>query len=347
MFHARIPLKTLARLCRNLSTLLHSGVDIKDALRLVSDKTGDSYCKAVLTEISEAIQRGNELSESMRAYGEYFPELVVNMVEMGEQTGQLPEVLAHLADHYDKVLELRRSFLRSIAWPAFQFFAAIGVIALLILVLGIIADVRGTKPLDVLGLGLIGPSGAVKWLAYNFGTLSLLFVVYQLVNRSLAAKQVFDSFVLRIPVLGDCVQSFAIARFSWAFYLTQQTGMPMNRSLELSLQATANGAYMAAIPQMTQLVEAGEELSDAMAATGLFPADYVHMVKVGETAGTVPEQLHRLSPQFEERARRSLQTMAAALGWAIWSLVAAFIIFFVLRVMLWYVGMLNEALRGI
>ncbi|NOX53717.1 MAG: type II secretion system F family protein, partial [Planctomycetes bacterium] len=286
---SRIPLKTLASLCRSLGTMLHSGVDIKEAFDLVARRTGDRLCRQILTEIREAIQSGREISESMRDYGDYFPEMVINMVAMAEQTGQLPEVLLHLGEHYENNLELRRTFLRSIAWPVFQLVAAILVIALLILVLGVIADVQGGEALDVLGLGLAGPSGAVTWLVCNFGTIAALYVIFQVINRSLRGKQVLDPLLMKIPVLGKCMQDFAIARFSWAYYLTQQTGMPIRRSLELSLRATSNGAYIAAIPQVCDMVQGGEELSTALAATGLFPIEYLHVVRVGETAGTVPE----------------------------------------------------------
>jgi len=330
-----------------MGTMLHSGIDIKDAFDLAARKMGDARCRQTLADIGAAIRRGSEMSEAMRDFGDYFPQLLVNMVGMAEQTGQLPEVLLHLADHYENNLELRRTFRRTIAWPVFQFVAAILVIALLILVLGIIAQTRGTEALDVFGLGLAGPSGAVIWLTCTFGTFGLGYIVYKVIDRSLAGKRFLDPLLMRIPVVGGCMQSFAIARFSWAYYLTQQTGMPIRRSLDASLRATSNGAYVAVIPQICQMIESGEDLSTALAESDLFPIEYLHAVKVGETSGTVPESLHRLSPQFEAQARRSLQTLTSVLAWLIWALVAAFIIFFVFRFMFWYVGMINDAARGL
>ncbi|HID21568.1 MAG TPA: hypothetical protein EYP14_04120, partial [Planctomycetaceae bacterium] len=177
--HSRIPMKTLAVLCRSLGTMLHSGIDLKKAMDLAARKTGDQLCRQILTEIGDAVRDGREMSEAMSDYGGYFPDMVINMVAMAEQTGQLPEVLLRLADHYEKNVELRRTFLRSIAWPVFQLVAAILVIALLILVLGVIADAQGGEALDVLGLGLAGPSGAVTWLVCNFGTIAAVFVLLQ------------------------------------------------------------------------------------------------------------------------------------------------------------------------
>ena len=347
IFSSRISLKTLAILCRSLGTMLHSGVDILQSLRLAAQKSGNARCRQIVAETEESIREGNDLSFALSQYGDYFPGLMIHMVAMAEATGQLPEVLLNLAEHYEHNLELRRTFLRSIAWPAFQLVAAILVIALLILVLGLIAEAQGTEAMDVLGLGLSGPTGAVLWLTFTFGTFFLLCAGYQIASRSLRSKRIFDSLLMRVPVLGTSMQSFALARFSWAYYLTQQTGMPMRASLEGSLKATSNGAYMNAIPQICQMVERGETLSDALAESNLFPEEFLHVVKVGETSGTVPESLHRLSPQFEDSARRGVRTLAIAFGWLIWLAVAGFIIFFIFRVLFWYIGMINEATRGL
>jgi type IV pilus assembly protein PilC len=82
-----------------------------------------------------------------------------------------------------------------------------------------------------------------------------------------------------------------------------------------------------------------------MTESGLFPADYVQMVDVAEHSGTVPEMLDRLSPQFEDQARRALNGLTAALGWGVWVLVAMFIIFLVFNIMLRYIGTITDLSR--
>ncbi|MFG0335587.1 MAG: type II secretion system F family protein, partial [Maioricimonas sp. JB049] len=128
----------------------------------------------------------------------------------------------------------------------------------------------------------------------------------------------------------------------WAFHLTQEAGMPIDESIEASLRATANGAFIAATPQMVAEIEEGETLTDAFAHSRLFTNEFIEMVHVGENTGTVPEALHRLSPQFEEQARRSLRALSATVGWLVWLFVAGFIVFAIFSIVLWYVNMLNS-----
>ena len=344
---ASLPLKALAHACRSLSTLLESGVEVRQAFKLASGKTGDARCRDAFAEINVQISAGHEISAAMQGQGRTFPELIIDMIEMSEGTGSLPEVLTHLANHYENNLRLRREFVSSIMWPMFQLVAAVLIVALLIVIFGLIGDNPGGPNMKQLVFGLSGVSGAAIWLTCTFGSAFLLWIGYQVSVRQFAAKRVLDPLCLRVPVLGTCLRSFAIARFSWAYYLTQQSGMPVDRSLTSSLKATNNGAFQGATPLVCAGIREGEDLSVVLTASGLFPDDYLHMVSVAETSGTVPEMLHRLSPQFEEQARRSLKILTAAVSWLVWLLVATFIVFFIFRFFLWYVGMINDAVRGV
>lgn len=339
MFASRVPLKQLALICRSLSTMLHSGVPVVKAFENAARKARDGRLRSVFRHVTIQLQSGDDVSTAMRAHAGYFPELMLDMVAVAEQTGALPEVLRALADHYENNLRLRKQFLAQIAFPVIQFTAAVFVIALLIYILGILPG----DPLDVLGFGLVGPSGALKWLAGWAMLIGGGFFAYKLVAASLQGRAIVHKVLLNVPVIGTCMRDFAVARFAWAYHLTQEAGMPVDESLEASLRATANGAFIAASPHIVSDVMSGETLTEALARSDLFTDEFIQIVDTAETSGTVPEALARLSPQFEEQARRSLRGLAIAAGWLIWMGVAAFIIFLVFRIVLWYVGLINAA----
>lgn len=341
----RIPQKSLAVICRSLATMLHSGIDVQKAIAMTADKLSDPRAREAMRNVQDAIIRRGEVAEAMRDQGGRFPNLMMDLVEVGERTGSLPEVLASLARHYETNVRLKREFLGSIAWPMFQMVAAILVIALLIYILGILqSGTTGTLRFDIFGLS--GASGAMTWLFLTFGSLAGIFAAYKLIVRNLAGRQFLDPLLMRIPVLGKCMRSFAIARFSWAFALTQQSGMSIKPSVDQSMRATANGAFIGRKDLVWDELHRGGELTDALAATQLFPEEYIQTVHVAETSGTVPEALDRLSPRFEEDAQRSLKALTAAMGWGIWALVAMFIIYLIFSIALQYVGMINDAASG-
>lgn len=345
MFAARIPLSQLPPLCRSLGTMLDSGVPMLSALKTVEEQS-QGYTQTALHEIALDIRSGSDLTEAFQKHGSYFPELVVDMVTVAEHTGALPEVLKSLADHYENLIRMRRMLLSAIAWPVFQLVAAILVIAGLILIIGWINEARPETGFDPLGFGLSGELGAMVWLGYCFGTLAAVFFVYKFLVRGFQQAHALHSLLLTIPVVGHCLRSFAIARFSWAYALTQQSGMDVKSSLAASLKATNNAAFYDAAPRIYAAVAAGEDFADALNHVQLFPRQFIEMVRVGEQSGTVPETLERLSPQFEEDARRSLQALTVTFGWVIWSLVAIMIIFLIFRLAMFYVGMINQAASG-
>lgn len=347
MFAAHMPLAALATLCRSLGTMLHSGVNLLKALKVVEQQQRTEFARQSLRQISDEVRKGTDLATALREQQPYFPDLLIEMVEVAERTGTLPEVLLGLADHYENLIRLRRTFLGAIAWPVLQLIAAIFIVAGLILVLGILAGSQGGQPaFDPLGLGLFGVSGALTWLAYCFGTAVALAMLYLLLTRGFRQAKAVHRVLLAVPVVGGCLRAFAIARFAWAYALTQQAGMDVKPSLEASLRATNNGAFIAAAPHILAAIMAGEEFTTALEITGLFPRQFLEMVRVGESSGTVPETLQRLSPQFEEQARRSLQALTSALGFLIWSLVALLIIVLIFRIFGSYVEMINKAASG-
>lgn len=346
MFARRVPQKTLALLARNLGTLLHAGVGLKRAFEVSANKLSHPATKAALRDVIEQINEGSDVTAALRSHGEFFPSLFTDMLSVAEETGMLPEVLLHLAEHYDNNARLKRETIQSLAWPTIQMVLAVLVIALLIFVLGMLPAGEGKFDMRSLTFGLAGPSGALLWLGGCFSFFAGLYVAVLQLQRAMNAKLIVDPILINVPVLGTCLRSFAIARFSWAFFLTQQSGMPVTQSLEASLRATNNGAFLHAVGPMCADVREGCTITEAFSNARLFPEDYIEMVTVAEESGTVPEALHRLSPQFEETARRSLKMLTRALTVLVWLGLASMIVFFVFRFMLLYISIIQDAASG-
>ena len=352
MFSPRLSTKHVAQACRSLATSLRAGIPVAKAFDIATGKSGDPRLRRVMLDIAAQLRSGSDITGACRSHEGVWPDLFLNMVDVAERTGSLPEVLQSLSEHYENNQRLKNDFRGQMIMPLIQLMAAIMIVAFLIWLLGGL-DLGGFsgKPgdndqqaFDIIGLGLQGVSGAIIWLgSWAMGAVAL-FVAYQLASRSRALRAVLHRSLLGFPVIGTCLRSFAIARFSWSYALTQDAGLPIQESLESSFAATDNGAFQAAAPRVTNEVMNGEELSDALAHSQLFPEDFIQIVHVGETTGTVPETLARMSPDFEDQARRSLRTLTSAFAWGIWLAVALFIGFIVIRFVLMYKRLLESVM---
>ncbi len=350
MFSARLSTKHVALACRSLSTSLKAGIPVTKAFDIAVNKSGDAKLRSVMQNVATQVRAGSDVASACRSFDGLWPDLFLNMVDVADRTGSLPEVLLSLSDHYENNVRLQRDFRGQMVMPLAQLFAAVMIVAFLIWLLGEInlaefsgkAGADNQQAFDIIGLGLKGLSGSLIWISSWAMAVASLYVGYQIARRSTALKATLHKALMGVPAIGSCLQSFAIARFSWSFALTQEAGLPVQESLESSLAATDNGAFQAASPRIVNDVVNGVELTDALAHTKLFPEDFVQIVHVGETTGTIPETLARLSPEFEDQARRSLAAMTSAIGWTIWLLVAAFIGYIVIRFFMLYAELINS-----
>lgn len=326
-----------------MATMLHSGVPIVKVMSTVSIRIGGPTCQRHLRAVADQLKMGEDVRSAFNSQDGYFPDLFVDMVAVAEDTGTLPEVLKSLADHYETMVRIRREFTGQIALPILQFCFAILIITFVIYIMGVLAESRGGTPTDIFGWGLTGTKGAGVFFFSTVGFIFGTWFLYMIAARGMRQQRLFHSLFLAIPIIGPCLRAFALARFSWAFALTQQAGMRITPSLESSLKATANYAFIGATPRIIALIKQGEDLSTAMADSNLFPLEFLQMVQVAETSGTVPEMLEHLSPQFEDSARRALRQLAIAVGWLVWAVVAGFIIFCIFSLFKFYINALEEA----
>ena len=341
-----LPWASLSAFAQSMGRLTEAGVDIRRALQSAGGRASDKRLEQASANLRKSLSGGSTLTEALTAQGELFPPLFRDLVHVGELTGHLPEVFTALAAYYDTRLQQLRQFRSSIAWPLIQFIAAISVIGLLIFILGLLPPAGPDgRPWDVTGLGLYGSTGATLWFLGWGGLSAAAFIGWKFTRNRLAAAQTLDALLLQIPVLGPCLAAFAVARFAWCFSLTQKAGMDIRPSLDASFRAAENGAFSAAAPFVWNDVAAGETLTDSFRNSRVFPEEFLQIVATAEETGTVPEQLHRLSHIFEEQAIRTMRKLTMLISGAVWLFTGGLIVFFIFRLALLYVGILQDGLK--
>lgn len=346
LFSERIGQKELAQLCRRLATGLEAGIDVRRAWARESSGRLSPGLRRRLQEVSDGVNRGETLTDALARTGAYFPGLFRELLAVGEQTGKLAEVLKRLAEHYEHQLRLKRIFLGAIAWPMLQLFAAICVIGLLIYVMGFISG-EGGKPIDVLGLGLVGGQGVLIYFAVILAIAAFVFLTIQAVRRGLAWTRPVQKALLEIPVLGKQLQTLSLAQLAWTMHLTFDAGMDLLPALPLIFRSTRNARYTDHIDQVLTSVRSGEEITEAFAETRAFPRDFIDSLEVGERSGRLPETMEILSGQYQDQAQRALTALTVLAGFAVWGLVAIIIIVLIFRLAMFYLGTINDALQGI
>jgi len=324
---------------------LAAGVDVRTVWTREADRAGGQAARRALGAVRDAVERGESLAAALDASGDYFPVLFRELADVGEQTGQLSEVFTQLADHYENQLELRRNFMAVISWPLLELGLSLVIIGLLIWIMGFIHRIAGGDA-DPLGFGLVGNTGlAIYVLVLAAIGLPLFFTIWA-ARRGLAWTRPIQRGIFRLPVLGKALETLALARLAWSLYVTMNTGMEVRRALRLSLQSTHNARYTDQIPGMEDDIQAGRPIHEAFARTGVYPAEFLDTLAVGEESGRLVESMGRLSQQYHDRARAALGTLTKVGGFSVWLAIAVVIIFFIFRLAGFLLENIHNAAQG-
>ncbi len=296
-----------------------------------------------MADVSRRIDAGQTVGEALEAQ-RYLPPLAVEMINVGEQTGKLERVLRQLAEHYENILSLRRVFLMGLAWPLIQLFISVTVVGFLIWILGVIAESNGGQGIDMLGIG-IGARGL--WNYLNILVFAALVVIVPIVfiQQGFLFTGPLMRIMLRIPLIGPCLQYLALSRVAWALSMAIDAGMSAIASLRLALRASQNIYYSSAWPAVEQALERRCPMADALRASGRFPEEFLMVLETGELSGMVSETLDRHAADLRERAQALLRTLTVLAGTACSLAVMLIIGAVVLRMGMSYVNMLNDATK--
>jgi type IV pilus assembly protein PilC len=337
---SRLSLSDVIELCRSLRHYLGAGLSLVDAFRHQA-KSGAARVRPVAGRIAAALEQGESLEDALKREQAVLPSLFLSLARVGEHTGMLAEVFGEMEKYFLRQRKLWRHFIAISAWPLIQFVLAVFVLAGLILIMGVLADVRGGEPLDPLGLGLAGPSGALIFLCVVWGSVGGLAVIYWFVTRKLGGAAPVEAFLLGLPALGPCLRALALARFCMALRLTTETGMSIVKAMRLSLSATGNAAFIAHAEQIEGDLRQGEELTLALSRSGLFPEDFQHIIAVAEESGTLDQVLAHQTEHYQEESGRRLAILASVAGYIVYAFVGLVIIIAIFRIYNWYLGLLG------
>jgi len=335
-------LSGLIEWCRALKQGLGAGLSLVRVFQLQANK-GPMAMRAMAERIAQRLQGGDALEDALDAEGETLPKLFREMAGVGERTGHLPEIFEELAEYYELQRKLGRDFRAQITLPVLQFFAAVFVIAGVMVILGMIADTRGGEAIAPIGFGLTGTGGAIIFLVAVGIFLGSLVGLYFFITRGLRQRTAFEAFLLRLPAVGPCAEAFALGRFCLALRMTMETGMSPQEALRLTLRATGNSAFAAHEPEIVAMIKSGEEITTALRKCPAFPEEFLNHVSVAEVTGQIPEVMIHQGEFYREESARRLKTLTTFAGHGVWAFVAILIIIAIFKLASIYFGALSQA----
>ncbi|WP_066685132.1 type II secretion system F family protein [Christensenella intestinihominis] len=328
--------------CEQLAYTLKAGISLEEGLLVIGEDLGDAEGSRIIGELTEAVGEGGTLAGALRASGK-FPHYMVQMVEIGEASGRLEQVLSSLSAYYERQEALARSIKSSVTYPLIM------IVMMVAVILVIVTQVLPVFQEVFRGLGS-EMSGFVQGLLQFGNAVSRYAAVIIIVIAALAAALLFlraskrgRAFLssVRARMFKKTSAAVASGRFASAMAMMLGSGMDVDEALAMTGELTGDERTRGKIALMKQKMEAGMGFADAVREAGMFSGLYGKMISVGFKTGTLDSVMDRIADRYEEEASRRMNAVVSALEPTLVAVLSVIVGLILLAVMLPLAGVMS------
>lgn len=315
LLRRRIEPGSVALFARQLSTMMSAGLPLVRALRSIARDHHDKRLARILEQVGDDVQKGESLATALSAHPEAFGEVFVSLVQTGEVSGSLDEVLDQTAGYLERAELLRLKVEAALRYPTFILTFAGGVLlAMFFKIIPMFADIYGRfrVQLPVPTRVLLGISHALT--SHALATLLLVILAALALAAWLRTEEGrirWDGMKFQIPLFGSLVQMYAMTRYARTLGILVGSGTNILYALRVLRPVPGNKMVAKGIDDVRTQVEGGAALSRAMAETGVFPDMLVQMTATGEETGRLDEMLLRTADFYEQRVTAKVEGLSS------------------------------------
>lgn len=302
LFKKKIKTDELVLFTKELVTLLRAGVPMLTALEALSSQSGEELGK-VLNRIYVGVMSGKSFSQALGDHPKVFSKLFVNSVYAGEMSGNLDDVLSRLVTVIQHDAETKKKVKSAMQYPIFVVSAMI--IAFYILMTQVVpqfGEIFEGMNMELpfftrllFGLSTFAEAYGLYLIAL-FVALIIGLKLYILTDKG---RLWWDTFLMKIPIIGDLIKKSSMARFTKMFETLNKSGLPIIQTLNTVSQAVGNAAIEQTIKRVALGVERGQGISGSMKREKIFPPMVTRMISIGEQSGSLDEMLASVAEHFD------------------------------------------------
>ena len=316
-FRQRVSPADLAAATRQLGTLLGAGIPLDEVLGTVADQTDQSTLNSTFLSIREEVLEGTPFHKALESQRRVFPDLFINMIQVGETSGTLDQVLHRLADFLDDQARIRSRIQAALAYPILMTIVGIGVLVFLF----IFVVPKITSMLIEMGQALPWPTRFLIELSTLLGNWwwlllgAIIFGVFMLRRYASTEKGRFklDQISLRLPLYGRLSLTIATAWFSRTLGTLLHSGIPLLRALDITKALLKNRVLYQAVDTAQKEVQEGGSLARSLKNSAAFPPMLAQITAAGEKSGQLEPMLFRLADTYEHQTELAITGLLSLL----------------------------------
>ena len=310
--------KDIAVFMRQIATMMDAGVPLVQAMEIIGRGHEKPAMRNMLLKVKTSVESGTAFSASLAQFPRHFDDLVINLVEAGEASGELDNLLDKIATYKEKTESIKGKIKKALFYPAAVIVVAIVVTAiLLIFVVPTFRDLFRSFGADLpaFTIMVINLSEFVQqwWWAVLLALVAAGWGLKEAHFRSAKFRRWLDLTILKIPVIGELLRKAAIARFCRTLSVMFAAGVSLVEALKSVSGATGNALFAEATLKMRDETSTGMQLNMSMRGTGVFPNMVVQMAAIGEESGSLDEMIGKVADFYEEEVDNMVDAMSSLL----------------------------------
>ena len=311
----KLPLGELAIFTQQLASLLVAGLPLVQCLEALQDQTDDQCFRIVIRDVRMDISAGNSFSSAVRKFPRAFPNLFISMVEAGEASGGLAEILGKVAGYFESTVRLTKKVKSAMTYPIAVIGLAIALVnVLLIFVIPVFAAMfedfgsRLPAPTQL----LIDVSDFMKawWWLVGISAYAGYWLLSKYVKTPVGRRQ-RDQLLVKAPIFGNLVHKIALSRFCRTYATLIRSGVPILRTLEIVAAASGKVQVEDACVEISKHVSQGGQVSEVLASNPFFPSMMKHMVKAGESTGNVDGMMGKIADFYDVECEATVAALTS------------------------------------
>jgi type IV pilus assembly protein PilC len=309
--------KEVVMFSRQLALLLEAGTDVVAALELLQEQITNRALQTMVKEVVTAVRGGAKLSQAMSRHPKAFSRLYCRTIAIGEETGNLEQVLRQMADYIEKEALAAKKVKSAMIYPIIIALLVILVIAVMVFFvmpnfMGLYGALGADLPMATRALLAVSGFLLSYWWAILLAVLGVAAGLYAYIKTP-AGRYWWDSAILKMPLLGSVTLFRELSRYASTVSTLFRAGVPLPEIMTLSIDNAQNKVIVNALTTVRDEMLKGQGLSRPMSRNPIFPALIVQMAAVGEGTGNLDATMETVAMSYEMEANDRTDALIAAI----------------------------------
>ena len=298
---------------RELAPLLDSYIPLERALSIIAESSADKEQRDFVTSMRQALYEGKKFSEIVRSHGALFPPYYANLIESGEETGCLPEVVRELHKFMGESKELKDFIISSSVYPAAIMGITLLVTVLLFTVFGprfanIFTDMGREQPPSMRFLLGVSEFAKYAWWMIPLSCMGFWYALKKMIGEE-ELKFKLAGQMIKLPLFGRIAIDLEMCKYVRTLSILIGNHVEIIRTVRISGKIISNPVIAKAFCSIDRKLKGGDKLSAALAGNPFVPSGMTPMLRVGEESGNVGPMLEKIASNLENDTKLKIKRL--------------------------------------